>query len=122
MIGAVVLLPAGWFAWAWATYPSDKTPQGAYLRVMSAVNRGQPEAFFAYVETPAQHACYTIARYRKQARERVLRSVTPTGGRPAACSSTSQNAWTWVPSVRLVAVQDARISSWWARGGPEMSP
>ncbi|MCA9593895.1 MAG: hypothetical protein KC776_11310 [Myxococcales bacterium] len=74
VIGAVVLLPAGWFAWAWATYPSDKTPQGAYLRVMSAVNRGQPEAFFAYVETPAQHACYTIARYRKQARERVLQA------------------------------------------------
>ncbi len=72
IVGALVLLPAGWFAYAWATYPSDRTPEGAYLRVMSAVNRGKPEAFFAYIETPAQHACFTIRRYRKQARARVL--------------------------------------------------
>jgi hypothetical protein len=65
-------LPAGWFAWAWLTYPSDRTPEGAYLRVMSAVNRGRAEEFFAYLETPAQHACYTIGKFRKQARERVL--------------------------------------------------
>ena len=49
-------------------------------------------------------------------------TVTPTGGRPAACSSTSQNAWTWVPRSGEVAVHDARSSSWCARGGPEMSP
>jgi hypothetical protein len=53
-------------------YPSDRTPEGAYYRVMIAVNRGQPEQFFAYLETPAQHACYTIRDYRKRARERVL--------------------------------------------------
>jgi hypothetical protein len=68
---AVVLGGAGWFAWSWLTYPSDRTPEGAYLRVMSAVNRGKPEAFFAYLETAAQHACYTIRTYRKQARDRV---------------------------------------------------
>ena len=38
---------------------------------------------------PAGHA---------QARERDPRSVTPAGGSPAACSSTSQNACTWAPS------------------------
>lgn len=70
--GGAALIPAGWFAWAWLTYPSDKTPEGAYLRVMSAVNRGRPEGFFAYIETAAQHACFTIRTYRKQARERVL--------------------------------------------------
>jgi hypothetical protein len=61
----------GWFLWSWLTYPTDRTPEGAYLRVMSAVNRGQPEAFFAYLETASQHACYTIRTYRKQARDRV---------------------------------------------------
>ena len=72
VVGAVVLVPTLWFAWAWLTFPSDRTPEGAYLRVISAVNRGRPELFFAYLEEPAQHACYTIRDYRRQARERVL--------------------------------------------------
>ncbi len=70
----MLLVPAAWFGWAWLTYPSDRTPEGAYLRVMSAVNRGKPEAFFAYLETEAQHACYTIRDYRKKSRDRVLAS------------------------------------------------
>jgi hypothetical protein len=53
-------------------FPSDRTPEGAYLRVAKAVNLGKPEAFFAYLETPAQHAAYTIVSYRKKARQRVL--------------------------------------------------
>lgn len=64
----------GWFAFAWLTYPSDRSPEGAYLRVMSAVNRGRAEDFFAYIETPAQHAAYTIRDYRKKSRARVLQS------------------------------------------------
>jgi hypothetical protein len=71
VLGLVVLV-AGWFGWAWLTYPTDRTPEGAYLRVMKAVNQGRPEAFFAYLETRAQHACYTIRDYRKKARTRVL--------------------------------------------------
>jgi hypothetical protein len=65
---------AGWFSFAWLTYPSDRSPEGAYLRVMSAVNRGSPEAFFPYIETAAQHACYTIRDFRKKSRDRVLQS------------------------------------------------
>jgi hypothetical protein len=53
-------------------YPTDRTPEGAYYRVMIAVNRGRPEQFFAYLETPAQHACYTIRDYRKKSRARIL--------------------------------------------------
>jgi hypothetical protein len=68
---ALALLLGGWLFVSWLTYPSDRTPEGAYLRVMTAVNRGRPEDFFAYIETPAQHACYTIRDYRKKARERV---------------------------------------------------
>jgi hypothetical protein len=68
---AVAVGAAAWLAWANLSYPSDRTPQGAYLRVVSAVNRGKPEAFFAYLETPAQHACYTIRDYRRRARDRV---------------------------------------------------
>jgi hypothetical protein len=53
-------------------FPSDRTPEGAYLRVAKAVNLGEPADFFAYLETPAQHAAYTIIDYRKKARERIL--------------------------------------------------
>ncbi|MGC4091655.1 MAG: hypothetical protein QM756_27995 [Polyangiaceae bacterium] len=69
---SLVVLLAAWFGWAWLRYPSDRTPEGAYLRVMSAVNRGRAQDFFAYLETPAQHACFTIRDYRKRSRERVL--------------------------------------------------
>jgi hypothetical protein len=62
------------FAWARLFFPSDRTPQGAYLRVVIAVNRGRAEDFFAYTETRAQHACYTIRDYRKKTRDRVLAS------------------------------------------------
>lgn len=68
---ALLALPLAWFTWSWLTYPSDRTPQGAYLRVMSAVNRGSAAAFFAYTETAAQHACFTIRAYRRKARDRV---------------------------------------------------
>jgi hypothetical protein len=53
-------------------FPSDRTPEGAYLRVAKAVNLGKPQEFFAYLETPAQHAAYTIIDYRKKARARIL--------------------------------------------------
>jgi hypothetical protein len=68
LIGAPLL----WWLWTVVTYPSDRTPEGAYLRIVIAVNKGKPEDFFAYVETRAQHACYTIRDYRKKSRERVL--------------------------------------------------
>lgn len=65
-------LPLAWFGYAWSRYPSDRTPEGAYFRVMAAVNEGRPEKFFAYIETEAQHACFTLRNYRRQARARVL--------------------------------------------------
>jgi hypothetical protein len=62
------------FVWAHLSFPSDRTPEGAYLRVVIAVNRGRAQDFFAYTETRAQHACYTIRDYRRKTRERVLSS------------------------------------------------
>lgn len=70
--GGLSLVPLGWVASEWLSYPSDRTPLGAYLRIVTAVNQGKPEEFFAYIETTAQHACYTIRDYRKQSRDRVL--------------------------------------------------
>jgi hypothetical protein len=58
-------------AWSWLRFPSDRTPEGAYLRVVTAVNRGAPERAFAYLETRAQHACYTIREMRRKALEQI---------------------------------------------------
>ena len=66
------LIPVVWFVGAWIAYPSDRTPEGAYLRVVAAVNRDRPEAFFPYIETQADHACFTIRDYRRQSRQLVL--------------------------------------------------
>jgi len=72
-------------------YPSDRTPEGAYYRVVIAVNRADPAGFFAYLETPAQHACYTIRDYRRRARERVL-AAYPEGERDALANQHVEEA------------------------------
>jgi hypothetical protein len=74
VLAGLGLLVAARVIYAYVSFPSDRTPQGAYLRVAIAVNRGRAEDFFAYTETRAQHAAYTIRDYRKKARERVLAS------------------------------------------------
>jgi hypothetical protein len=56
------------------SFPSDRTPEGAYLRIAISVNRGRPQDFFAYLETRAQHGAYTIRDFRKKARDLVLQS------------------------------------------------
>lgn len=73
-LGLAGLALVAYFVLSHVFYPSDRSPEGAYYRVMIAVNKGQPAAIFAYLETPAQHACYTIRDYRRRARERVLAS------------------------------------------------
>lgn len=70
----VAALGLGRMAYAYLSFPSDRTPEGAYLRVAIAVNRGNPADFFAYTETRAQHAAYTIRDFRRKARQRVLAS------------------------------------------------
>jgi hypothetical protein len=74
IVGSILAVPLAWYAFAWLSYPSDREPSGAYLRVMSAVNRGKPEAFFAYTETRTQHACYTLRDYRRKALALIERS------------------------------------------------
>jgi hypothetical protein len=71
-LASVAVLVAARVAYAYLSFPSDRTPEGAYLRVAIAVNRGRAEDFFAYTETRAQHAAYTIRDFRKKSRERVL--------------------------------------------------
>lgn len=48
-------------------YPSDQTPEGAYLRIAKAVAKDDPRGFFAYLEDEAQWACFTIRDMRAKA-------------------------------------------------------
>jgi hypothetical protein len=121
LVLALAVPPAllgGWFGWAWLSYPSDRTPEGAYLRVMSGVNRGQPERFFAYLETDAQHACYTLRDYRKKSRDRVLAAY------PEPERTRLADAWA-APAAALdgadVFALEARRRGWLDRLRRDMS-
>lgn len=69
-LGAAALLGGGVW-WRARRFPSDTTPEGAYLRIAIAISRGDPRVCFAYLEDRAQHAAYSIRDYRKKARDRI---------------------------------------------------
>lgn len=74
LIAAAVVAPIGAYAALYQPFPSDQTPEGAYMRIALGVAHDDPRSFFAYLETEAQWACYTLRDARKRARERVLAS------------------------------------------------
>lgn len=55
-------------------FPSDQTPDGSYLRITLAVSAGDARAFFPYLETEAQWACYSIRDARAKASARIASS------------------------------------------------
>jgi hypothetical protein len=76
---AVVLLIAGAaYAIAHRPFPPDTTPEGAYSRIALAVADGHPRDAFAYLETEAQWASYSIHDARKKASERVAAAYPAT--------------------------------------------
>lgn len=114
-LGGLLLLG---FVWAHLSFPSDRTPEGAYLRVVIAVNRGRAQDFFAYTETRAQHACYTIRDYRRKTRERVLASFPePERSRLAAQYAEEAAA----PDGADVLAIYARQNGWMNRLRKDMS-
>jgi hypothetical protein len=63
-------------------FPSDQTPEGAYLRIAKAVADAEPAALFPYLETDAQWASFTIRDARRKALDRVRKSYPPDERRP----------------------------------------
>ena len=55
-------------------FPSDRTPEGAYLRIAKSLDEGHPREMFAYLETEAQWASYSIRDARAEASGRVAAS------------------------------------------------
>ncbi|HKY36143.1 MAG TPA: hypothetical protein VJN18_09405 [Polyangiaceae bacterium] len=108
----VALLVVVRIVYAYAVFPSDRTPEGAYLRVVIAVNRGRAEDFFAYLETRAQHAAYTIRDYRKKSLSRLQAAYPePERSRLAQAYAAEANA----PDGADVFALYAKRNGWIAR-------
>jgi hypothetical protein len=70
----VLLVPTGLFALMHRPFPPDTTAEGAYMRIARSVADDDPRSFFAYLETEAQWACYTIRDARGKASARIAKS------------------------------------------------
>ena len=73
----VVLLAAGSMAVSRRPFPPDTTPEGAYARIALAVADRWPRDLFAYLETEAQWASFTVRDLRRTACDRVRASYPP---------------------------------------------
>jgi hypothetical protein len=74
IVAGAVLVPTLVIALLRSPFPSDRTPRGAYMRVAQSVAQDDPRAFFAYLETEAQWACFTIVDMRAKASKRIATS------------------------------------------------
>lgn len=71
---AVALVPIVLVAILYRPFPSDRTPEGAYMRIARSVGKNQPREFFAYLEEEAQWASFTIRDMRARAVKRIVES------------------------------------------------
>jgi hypothetical protein len=78
-VGIVLTLVAAALA-ARRPFPSDKTPEGAYLRIAQSIDEDRVRDTFPYLETDAQWAAYTIRGARAKAALRI-RTSYPKGQR-----------------------------------------
>jgi hypothetical protein len=67
LVVSAIVVPIVLFLALWHPFPSDKTPEGAYLRIAQAVGHDDPKECFAYLETEAQWASYTLRDMRRKA-------------------------------------------------------
>lgn len=73
-IVAIVAIVAALFAALYRPFPSDKTPEGAYMRIARSMAMNKPLEIFPYLENEAQWASYSIRDSRKEAKALVSRS------------------------------------------------
>ncbi len=76
-IGIAIVIAGGAFAIARRPFPPDTTPEGAYARIALSVAQRRPRDAFAYLETEAQWASYTIRDARKKASDRIAATYPP---------------------------------------------
>lgn len=74
VVAVVALVPLVLYAILHRPFPSDQLPDGAYMRIARSVGEDDPRAFFAYLETEAQWACFTVHDMRAKASKRIAAS------------------------------------------------
>jgi hypothetical protein len=89
--GVVVIAWMAFVVYSRTTFPSEVTPEGAYARIVVAITKGQHRDCFAFLETQAQWACYSIRDYRRKAAARVADSY-PEPDRTALLSAYAHEA------------------------------
>lgn len=73
-VAVLALVPLLLFVIFHRPFPSDQTPEGAYMRIARSVGEDDPRGFFAYLETEAQWACFTVHDMRSKASKRIAES------------------------------------------------
>lgn len=71
LIGGV---PIGWSLYTTLRFPSDRTPEGCYVRIALAISKSRLADCFPYLETASQHALFSIHDYRKRSLARIRAS------------------------------------------------
>ncbi len=74
LAGALLLVGVITFFAFHRPFPSDHTPEGAYMRIAHAVADGEISSIFPYLETDAQWASYTVRDMRAKACARIRTS------------------------------------------------
>jgi hypothetical protein len=74
LIAAAVVVTCASYIALRRPYPPDTTPEGAYVRIAQALEEDRVPDMFAYLETEAQWACFTLSDLRKKALDRVRAS------------------------------------------------
>jgi hypothetical protein len=82
---AIVVAVLAWSAsnfYSHRPFPSDRSPEGAYARIALAIAQRKPQEAFAYLETEAQWASYTILQARREACRLVVGSYPSEEAKP----------------------------------------
>lgn len=74
VVAALALVPLLLYVVLHRPFPSDRSPEGAYMRIARSVGEDDPRGFFAYLETEAQWACFTVHDMRMKASKRIAES------------------------------------------------
>jgi hypothetical protein len=73
-----LIIVGGSVAIARRPFPPDTSPEGAYARIALGIAERRPRDLFAYLETEAQWASFTVRDLRRKACDRVRASYPPT--------------------------------------------
>ena len=116
--GVLGLAIAVAFALFHRPFPSDRTPEGAYVRIARSVGEDRIEQIFPYLETDAQWASFTIREMRAKACARI-RASYPEPERTQLLRAYADEAET-VDGSNVFALMAAR-NGWAARLRKDLS-